>query len=321
MKPKVIVFISHLFQSLDVAFPGWCLMNCDFIEMIVEEITSRSLISFNPPAPRRGATRLRSICSILYIWPPFAMESYYSLAFFAFSHFGSSEGSISHFSCLMSQVLLDCLLYPKKHRIALKPLGAQDLGWPQNPMKIHQFSSQSPRQQKPWKLVPRLPKIMKNRPWNHEKSNFYRNWSLQYFPCQMHVFQSQTPKFRPNNQKKKQPGDRYEQICFFVQKYPNNFQNGSPKSSKNRQNPSLDPTGSFLVPSNVPGSSQDRPRVPQDAKVEAPSMPNDTHGHHKPENWLQKWQESSIQDPASQHTFQQRSLIKQKPTNENLPNQ
>ena len=68
----------------------------------------------NPPAPRRGATRLRSICSILYIWPPFAMESYYSLAFFAFSHFGSSEGSISHFSCLMSQVLLDCLLYRKK---------------------------------------------------------------------------------------------------------------------------------------------------------------------------------------------------------------
>ena len=49
---------------------------------------------------------------------------------------------------------------------------------------------------------------------------------------------------------------------FFVQKCPNNFQNGSPKSSKNRQNPSLDPTGSFLVPSNVPGSSQDRPRVP-----------------------------------------------------------
>ena len=33
------------------------------------------------------------------------------------------------------------------------------------------------------------------------------------------------------------------------------------------------------VPSNVPGSSQDGPRVAQDAKVEAPSMPNDTHGH------------------------------------------
>ena len=74
-------------------------------------------------------------------------------------------------------------------------------------------------------------------------------------------------------------------------------------------------------PKIVPGPSQYRPRVLQDAKVEAPSMPNDTHGHHKPENRLQKWQESGIQDPASQHTFQQRSLIKQIPTNDNLPNQ
>ena len=48
------------------------------------------------------------------------------------------------------------------------------------------------------------------------------------------------------------------------------------------------------MPSNVPGSSQDRPRnVPdrprdlQDAKVEAPSMPNDTHRHHKPKKLLQ----------------------------------
>ena len=59
------------------------------------------------------------------------------------------------------------------------------------------------------------------------------------------------------------------------------------------------------MPSNVPGSSQDRPRDLQDAKVEAPSMPNDTHGHHKPEIWSQKCQESGNQEPASQHTFQQ----------------
>ena len=50
---------------------------------------------------------------------------------------------------------------------------------------------------------------------------------------------------------------------------------------------------SFLVPSNVPGSSQDRPstapgspqdrpRVTQDAKGEAPSMPNDTYGNQNP---------------------------------------
>ena len=86
--------------------------------------------------------------------------------------------------------------------------------------------------------------------------------------------------------------DMKKSICL-VQKWSKSFQNGSPKSSKNRQNPSLGLTGSFLVPSNVPGSSQDRPstapgspqdrpRVPQDAKGEAPSMPNDTHGYQNP---------------------------------------
>ena len=39
---------------------------------------------------------------------------------------------------------------------------------------------------------------------------------------------------------------------------------------------------SFHVLPDVPGSSQDRPRVPQDGKVEAPSMPNDTWGHQNP---------------------------------------
>ena len=86
------------------------------------------------------------------------------------------------------------------------------------------------------------------------------------------------------------------EICmnFLSKKCPKSPQNGSPKSSKNRQNPSLGLTGSFLVPSNVPGSSQDRPstapgspqdrpRVPQDAKGEAPSMPNDTYGYQNPQ--------------------------------------
>ena len=58
-------------------------------------------------------------------------------------------------------------------------------------------------------------------------------------------------------------------------------------------------------PSLCSSMSQDRPRVLQDAKVEAPSLPNDTHGHHKPEIWSQTCQESSNQEPASQHTFQQ----------------
>ena len=93
------------------------------------------------------------------------------------------------------------------------------------------------------------------------------------------------------------------------------------KSTKSKPGPHRVLPCALQCPKIVPGPSQYRPRVLQDAKVEAPSMPNDTHGHHKPENWLQKCQESSIQEPASQHTFQQRNLMKQKPNNENLPNQ
>ena len=77
----------------------------------------------------------------------------------------------------------------------------------------------------------------------------------------------------------KQPGNRYEKPMFFGPNVPNNFINGSPKSTKNGQKSCLDLTVSFLVVPNVPGSSQDHPRVPQDGKVEAPSMPNHTHGH------------------------------------------
>ena len=38
------------------------------------------------------------------------------------------QSLISHVSCLMSQVLLNGSLYPKKERNHLPPLGAQDLG-------------------------------------------------------------------------------------------------------------------------------------------------------------------------------------------------
>ena len=137
--------------------------------------------------------------------------------------------------------------------------------------------------------------------------------------------QSQTPKFRPKNQQKKQPGNRYEKNCFFCPKVPKKLSEWVPKinkkSIKSKPGPHRALPCALQCPRIVPGSSQDRPRDLQDAKVEAPSMPNDTHRHHKPENWLQNCQESSIQEPASQHTFQQRSVIKQKATNENLPNQ
>ena len=57
-------------------------------------------------------------------------------------------------------------------------------GTPENPSIFKPVS----RTTKAMKLVPRPPKIMKNRTWNHKKSNFCESCFLQYLPCQMLVF-------------------------------------------------------------------------------------------------------------------------------------
>ena len=106
---------------------------------------------------------------------------------------------------------------------------------------------------------------------------------MQYLPCQMYVFSNpRHQNLDPRIIRKSNLEIDMEKLCFPVQKYSKSSQNGSPKSTKKLQNPSLDFTRSFLVPSNVLGSSQDRPRITQDTKVEAQSMPNDTHGHQNP---------------------------------------
>ena len=59
------------------------------------------------------------------------------------------------------------------------------------------------------------------------------------------------------------------------------------KSIKSKPGPHRALPCALQCPRIVPGSSKDRPRDLQHAKVETPSMPNDTHRHHKPKNWLQ----------------------------------
>ena len=100
----------------------------------------------------------------------------------------NGQSLISHVSCLMSQVSWTVYCPPKKLQSPSNHRRLRIWDDPRITMKIHQSSSRSPRQQKPWKLVPRLPKIMKNRPRNHKKSNFCESWFLQYIPCQIHVF-------------------------------------------------------------------------------------------------------------------------------------
>ena len=117
------------------------------------------------------------------------------------------------------------------------------------------------------------------------------------FHAKCMFFQSQTPKFRPKNQLKKQPGNRYEKIFFLGLKMPKKLSEWVPqiikKSTKSKpgphrvlpcalQCPRIVPGSSQDRPRTGPGSPQDRPRVPQDGKVEAPSMPNDIHGYQNP---------------------------------------
>ena len=120
-----------------------------------------------------------------------------ALTFLYFHILDALKGQIliSHVSCLISHVSwtvsrVSWTVYcpPKTGASPPTQRWLRIRGDPKITMKIHQFSSRSPRQQKPWKLVPRPPKIMKNRPWNHKKSNFYKSWFLQYLPCQMLVF-------------------------------------------------------------------------------------------------------------------------------------
>ena len=127
------------------------------------------------------------------------------------------------------------------------------------------------------------------------------------------VFQFQTPRFRPRNHQKKQRGKKNDKCTFVDQKYPKSFENGSAKSAKINKIQAWNSKCPFLnsPPRNVPGSSQD-------AKIEAPIMPNDTHGHHKSKICVQKRQESSIQKPAH---ISAEEFDKTKPNNKNQANQ
>ena len=220
----------------------------------------------NPPAPRRGATRLRSICSILYIWPPFAMESYYSLEFFGFSYFGSSKGSISHFSCLMSHFsgLLDCLLYPKNHRHRHQP--TRDSG-----------SGMTP--ESPWKFINFRASLQGNKSHENWSQGYPKSWKIDpgitrnpisakvdfcnTFHAKCLFFQSQTPKFRLKSNRKSNLEIDMKKNFFFDPKVPKKLSEWVPKiikkSIKSKPGPHRVLPCALHCPRIVAGSSQGPP--------------------------------------------------------------
>ena len=78
-------------------------------------------------------------------------------------------------------------------------------------------------------------------------------------------FQSQTPKFSPKNQQKKEPGNRYEKNCFFYPKVPKKLSEWVPKINKksidSKPGPHRDLPCALQCPRIVPGSSQHCPRI------------------------------------------------------------
>ena len=139
---------------------------------------------------------------------------------------------MSHVSCLRSCSMVWCA--QKTAQLTPNPLGRRIRDDPRITLKVikfqtilHSNESQeiwSQGHPKSWKIDL---EIMRN-PIS-AKADFC-NTSL----AKCLLFQSQTPRFRPKNHQKKQPGNRYEKIMFSVQMYPKISLNGSPKSAKNQ---------------------------------------------------------------------------------------
>ena len=83
------------------------------------------------------------------------------------------------------------------------------------------------------------------------------------FDAQCLFLQARTPKFRPKNQQKKQPGNRYEKNCFFCPKIPKKLSEWFPKitkkSIKSKPGPHRALPCALQCPRIVPGSSQGPP--------------------------------------------------------------
>ena len=165
------------------------------------------------------------------------MESYYSLDFLDFHIFGSSKGSIFHFSCLMSHIsgLLDCLLYPKNRRHRHQPTRFSGSGMTP---KSHENSSI-------FEPVSKATKAMKSGPkatQNHDKSTL-ESQEIQFLRKLIFAIPSMPnacfcnpghPNSDPKIIRKSNLEIDMKKSSFLVQKYSKSSQNRSPKSTKNR---------------------------------------------------------------------------------------
>ena len=139
--------------------------NCLIFFCIEHSLPSKE----NPPAPRRGATRLRRFRSILSPASSVVMRAYYS---FDFSYFRNLHPAFSYpfipacfmmyFACWIAagNCLEDDNGDQKATKLAPTYPVARIWGCPRVDLKIQWISSLSPRLQKSSKLVPKPSKTM-----------------------------------------------------------------------------------------------------------------------------------------------------------------
>ena len=165
------------------------------------------------------------------------MESYYSLDFFGFSYFGSSKGSIFHFSCLKSHVSgpVEWFTVPKKTTHRLKPTRGSGSGMTPESYENSSIFEPVSKATKAMKIGPKATQ-------NHEKSTL-ESWEIQFLrklifaipsmpnPC---FCNPRHPNLDPKIMRKSNLEIDMKKYSFLLQKYPKSSQNGSPKSTKNR---------------------------------------------------------------------------------------
>ena len=127
---------------------------------------------------------------------------------------------------------------------------------------------------KSWKCAPMSPKIIKNKPCNHENFNFCGSCFLLCYLRQIKFFKPYHPDSDPKIGKNK-PGNMHEQIHLCNPRYPKSCQNGPIKIGEHR---SLDP------------KRHDRPKVRQAVQMTgshtemAISVPKSAKNHKSQSN-------------------------------------
>ena len=159
---------------------------------------------------------------------------------------------------------------------------------------------------------------MQNKTYDYRNRILANNCFLQYFPCENLV--SGAPDVPISMQKLEQKVTwkrARNEKHILSSRCPKNFQTGvpnsSPKSVKVRFQTPICPS---CCSHSLPGCPRGPKMVPQRANMQGPGLANHVFGHQDWQRFCFRYTNAlrtNCREPASQHTFQQRNLMEQKP--------